>query len=105
MPPRSMLGKLPVVADQDQLRAGCVGMRREHRHDLGVDHGGFVDHDDGAPVPCVRSLLRANSSLWIVAASAKAVALHVLGDGVGRREADDPVPRSPRRPGGWRHMV
>ena len=43
------------------------------------------------PFHAVRPLLRANSSLWTVAARAKPSRAHVLGDGVGRRQADDPV--------------
>jgi hypothetical protein len=38
--------RLTVVADQDELGAGAVGVRRHHGHEFGVDHGGFVE-DDG----------------------------------------------------------
>ena len=43
--------KLPVVADQNQLGARGVGEGRDLRHQLRVDHGGFVDHEDRAAVP------------------------------------------------------
>ena len=43
--------KLAVVADHDELRARLVRVAGELRHELGVDHGGFVENDDGAVVP------------------------------------------------------
>ena len=43
--------ELPVVADQNELRAGVVRVRGHHRHQLGVEHRGLVHDDDGAPVP------------------------------------------------------
>ena len=105
MPPRSMLDKLAVVADKDQLRAGVVRVGRHHRHELGVEHRGLVHDDDGLRrSSCVRPLLSANSSLWIVRGVAEAVALHVLRDGVGRapgRSRDSPLPRRLRGSRRW----
>ena len=83
--------KLPVVADQNQLGARLLRMAGELRHELGVDHRGFVDDDDGARVPRGAAIFEGEELAVDGRGAAEAVAAHVLGDGVGRGEADDPV--------------
>ena len=80
--------KLPVVADQNQLRAGGAGVGAQYRHVARVDHGGLVHHDDGAPVPSGEVVVQAQQLAVHRAGAGEAVARHVPGDGVGRGEAD-----------------
>ena len=73
------------------LARAALAKRRDLRHQFRVDHGGFVDHEDGAAVPCRAAVLDGEQLAMDRRGAGEAVARHVLGDGVGRRKADDPV--------------
>ena len=83
--------QLPVVADQNEFGAAVIGMGGQHRHEFGVDHCGLVHHDDGAAVPNRAPIIEGEQLAMDRAGMAEAVGLHVLGDGVGRREPDHAV--------------
>lgn len=68
-----------------------IGTGGHHRHEFGVDHRGLVHHDDSAAVPIYAGIIEREQLAMDGAGMAEAVALHVLGDGVGRRQSDHPV--------------
>ena len=83
--------QLPVVADKDELGAGFVRMRRHHGHELGIEHGGFVHHDDGAPVPAGAPIVEPEELAMHGCGVAEAVATHVLCHRVCRGEPDHAI--------------
>ena len=83
--------KLAVVADHDELCARRVGVTGELRHELGVDHGRFVEDDHGLVVPARPAGIEPEKLAVDRGGAGEAVGAHVFGHGVRGREANNLV--------------
>ena len=84
-------GELPVVTDQDELRVVGACMRGDLGHQPGVDHSGFVHHDDSSRVPLPAPIVQGEELTMNRGGLPEAIAFHVLGDGIGRRQTYDRI--------------
>ena len=83
---------MPLITDQDQLRARRARPGREVLEVLRRQHRRFVDDEDGSAVPARQPGFEAFQLGGDRRGVGEAVALHVVNNGIGPGEAEDVVP-------------
>ena len=80
---------MPVVSDENELRAGGVRVGGQHSHQFGVNHRGLVDHDDRSAGPCLPSAVQREQLAVDCRCLLEAFSLHFLNNDIGRSQSYD----------------
>ena len=84
--------QLTIVAGKNELGPAAPRLDQKLARDARVEHRRLVDDDDGALVPIRPAVLEPEQFGMHGRRARKPVGLQILGDAVGRREADDAAP-------------
>jgi len=84
-------GQLPVVADQDHLGLGLVGVLEQAVQLAAADHAGLIHHQDGAGVQLLAAAVQVAQQPVAGGDLFEPLALQAQGGDAGRGGGQEPV--------------